>query len=177
VTLIGWLAVFGPPPRLVLSPSAVAAYETLSKAEYFAGPAVGIAGVEPRESKALRSLAADPRGGSAFRYLLLNASPAARLYGLVGLRHTNPTLFRVAVQPFRIWPGDVQTWFGCGIRSEPVRDVVATRGEHPVRLRDGESLVEWWKRRPPQTGMDLDIIGGGYTSMFVDFAELRRPAG
>jgi hypothetical protein len=55
-------------------------------------------------------------------------------------------------------------------------EVVSTRGKHPVRLRSGETLVDWWKRRPPKAGVDLDIIGGGYTSLFVNFGELTRPA-
>jgi len=160
----------------MLSKSALADYRVLANAEYFAGPAVGIAAVEPEESKALRALATDPRGGVAFKYLLITGSPTARLYGLVGLRHTNPVSFRLAVQPFRVWPGEVQTSFGCITQAERIRDVVATRGENPVRLEAGESLAQWWRRRPPTSGVDLDILGGGYTSMFLDFAELTRPA-
>src|SRR5581483_558060 len=108
-----WFCVFGLPPRLTLSASERSSYDQLRSARYFAGPAVGIAGDEPPESKALRSLLSRREGGKAFKYLLFTGTPAGKLYGLVGLRHTNPVLFAVAVQPFRLWPGNVETIFGC----------------------------------------------------------------
>ena len=72
-------------------------------------------------------------------------SRAGKLYGLVGLRHTNRRLFTVAVQPFRIWPGEVETQFGCIGQSVPVREVV----ENPaaVRLNVGESVGDAFRRR------------------------------
>lgn len=170
-----WLLLFGLPPSLVLSVEELTSYNYLVSAEYFAGPAVGIAAVEPEESKALRLLAARPHGGTAFKYLLLRGTPAGRLYALVGLRHTNPRFFRVVVQPFRGWPGEVRTLFGCVGQSEKIRDVVSTRQNNPVRLKPGETLAEWWRRRSPGAEVNLDIVGGGYTSMFIDFEELTRP--
>jgi len=41
------------------------------------------------------------------KYLLLTGSRAGRVYALVGLRHTNPMFFHAVVQPFRLWPGEV----------------------------------------------------------------------
>jgi hypothetical protein len=175
VAIGGWLVIFGLPPHWARDPIVRASYRTLVKAEYFAGPAVGIAGEEPETSKAFRALAAR-RNGSAFKYLLLTGTPAGRLYGLAGVRHTDPFFFRVAVQPFRVWPGEVQTQFGCVIQTESVRDVVVTKGENPVRLGRGENLADWWKRKSPRTTLDFDIIGGGYTSMFVDYEAYIRPA-
>lgn len=171
-----WFLAFGLPPSLVLSDANLSHYNSLVNAAYFAGPAVGIAGAEPDESKALRALAADPRGGNAFKYLLFTGSQAGKLYALVGLRHTNRIFFSLAVQPFRAWPGEVQTFFGCVGETVAVREIVFTSGENPVRLKHGETLAQWWRRRKPGAQISLDIIGGGYTSMFVDYAEFVRPA-
>jgi hypothetical protein len=176
VAVASWLFVFGLPPASQLTVEDLARYDRLSKAQWFAGPAVGIGGVEPPESKALRALASRPAGGRAFKYLLLTGTPAGKLYALVGLRRTNPVFFRIAVQPFRIWPGDVETLFGCLGQTVAVRELVESRGVKPVRLAPGETLNQWWKRRKPGVEVNIDIIGGGYTSMFVDIDDLTRPS-
>lgn len=173
---VGWLLLVGLPPSIALSVSELSSYNHLVSAEYFAGPAAGIAGTEPDESKALRLLAASRNGGAAFKYLLIRGTAAGKLYALVGLRHTNPSFFQIVVQPFRIWPGEVQTIFGCVGQSVEIRELVSTRGENPVRLQPGETLAQWWQRRTPGVEVNVDIVGGGYTSMFIDFAELTRPA-
>jgi len=169
------LAFFGPPPTYAFSVSDLESYDRLTRAEYFAGPAVGIGGEEPAESKALRSLAAHASGSKAFKYLLFSATPAGRLYALVGLRHTDPAFFWIAVQPFRFLPGEVETIFGCVGQRVAARELVATPEPNPVRLERGETLRQWWERRKPGDEFSLDILGGGYTSMFVDLDELRRP--
>lgn len=176
VAIASWLLVFGLPPALQLPVEDLVRYDRLSKAKWFAGPAVGIGGDEPQESKALRALASRPSGGRAFKYLLLTGTTAGKMYALVGLRHTNPLFFRIAVQPFRVWPGEVETVFGCVGQKVDVRELVETRGSNPVRLVLGETINHWWKRRKPGVEVNIDILGGGYTSMFVDFDELTRPS-
>ena len=174
-TATAWLIVFGPPPTWILSPEDRANYERLLHAQYFASRAVGYAAVEPPEATAFVALASHPGGGTAFKYALLRGTAAARVYALVGLRRTNPAFFWTAVQPFRILPGEVDTFFGCIISSEAVRTVVATDKENPVRLRNGETLQHWWRSRRPGTPANLDVIGGGYTGMFFEWDELIRP--
>jgi hypothetical protein len=85
-----WLLIMGAPPSLMLPPTERAHYETLVNAKFFAGPAVGFLVVEPDEARAFVTLAAHPRGGTAFKYLLLPGTMAGRIYALVGLRRTNP---------------------------------------------------------------------------------------
>jgi hypothetical protein len=103
-----------------------------------------------------------------FKYVLLRGSNAGRIYALIGLRRTSPWFFRAAVQPFRIWPGDVVTIFGCVGGGEPLRHIVSSDKNDPVRLRAGETLREWWLSHRPGE-LNLDVIGGGYTSMFFDW--------
>jgi len=42
-------------------------------------------------------------------------------------------------------------------------------------LKRGETLADWWRRRKPGAEMNLDVIGGGYTSMFIHYTEFVRP--
>jgi hypothetical protein len=175
IVTLSILVYFGLPPLLALTLDDFVSYQRLAAAEYFAGTAVGIAGVEPPESKALRSLAAHRDGGSAFKYLLFTGSRAGKMYALVGLRHTNPLFFRLAVQPFRFLPGEVDTISGCVGRKMETRELVESSRQNPVRLKRGETLVQWWKRRTPGVELNIDILGGGYTSMFIDLEELRQP--
>lgn len=176
VAIASWLLVFGLPPAWQLPVEDLVRYDLLSKARWFAGPAVGFGAVEPPESKALRALASRPEGGRAFKYLLLTGTTAGKMYALVGLRHTNPMFFQIAVQPFRVWPGEVETLFGCVIQGVDVRELVETRKSNPVRLANGETLGHWWKRRKRGVEVNFDILGGAYTSMFIDFDELIRPS-
>ena len=171
-----WFFVFGLPPSFTLVADDLESYRTLQQAEYFLGPAVGVSGMEPEESIAIRQLAARPGGGKAFKYLLVTGKPAGKMYALIGLRHTNPLFFSIAIQPFRIWPGEIHTISGCIGQRVPIRDFVASPREDRVQLKRGETLRGWWRRMKPGTDVTLDVLGGGYTSLFVDFEELARPA-
>ena len=175
VVLASWVLVIGLPPSLVLSRDDRAHYQTLRHAKYFASRAVGFGAVEPPEARAFVALARSRHGSTAFKYLLLQGSVAAKVYALVGLRRTNPIFFRVAVQPFRVWPGEVVTFFGCIISSERVETVVESRDAHAIRLRPNQTLVDWYRSRPRRQ-IVLDVIGGGYTSMFLEWEQLTRPA-
>ena len=174
--VLAWIVVFGLPPSWVLSPEQKSNYELLLNAQYFASRAVGYAAVEPPEARAFMSLATHRGGATALKYLLLRGSPAGKIYALIGLRRTSPLFFWVAVQPFRIWPGEVVTFFGCILSEEPVRTAVVTDKPNPVRLRRGQTLRDWWQHRKRGTEANLDVIGGGYTALFFEWNELARPA-
>ena len=167
-----WLVVMGLPPTLVLTPDEEAQYEVLVDAKSFAGPVVGL-GVESREAVAMRYFAAHPHGDTVFRHLIVRGEQAGKLYGLIGLRRTSPRLFKLVVQPFRVSPGKVVMIFGCVPEVEPVRHVVASNEPGTVRLRRGETLLQWHRAHP--NAVNIDILGGGYTSMFLDWKELSRP--
>ena len=171
---LGWVLLIGLPPSLILTRHERAQYEILRDAKYFASRAVGFGAVEPPEARALVTLAKSRHGGTALKYLLVRGSVAAKVYALVGLRRTNPIFFRIAVQPFRVWPSEVVTFFGCIISSERVATIVEQPGA--VRLQPGQTLVDWYRSRPRGRPVVVDIVGGGYTSMFLEWEQLTRPA-
>lgn len=175
VLLAGWVLIIGLPPSLVLSREDRAHYQTLRQAQHFASRAVGYAAVEPPEARAFVALARSRQGGTAFKYLLLQGSMAAKVYALVGLRRTNPIFFRFAVQPFRVWPGYVPTFFGCIISAERVNTIIESHEANAIRLPPNQTLVDWYRSRPGSRAGTLDVVGGGYTSMFLEWEELTRP--
>ena len=168
-----WLVVLGPPPSLFLSSSQRAEYVCLLNAGYLAAPAVGPAGVGPPQARAFVNLANARGGGTVMKYVLLRGSAIARIYALIGLRRTNPIFCSIVIQPFRFSRAKVKTNFGCFGNTQQVCDLVVSDGA--VQLRRGETLARWL-RRTPRVLPQLDIVGGGYTSMFFDFDELDRPA-
>jgi hypothetical protein len=165
----------GLPPSVVLSTQEMAHYETLRSAKYFASRGVGIAGVEPPEARAFVALARSSHGATAFKYLLIRGSMAGKVYALVGLRRVSPAFFQLAVQPFRVWPGEVDTFFGCILSLQPVRTLVESDEPEAVRLRPGETLVDRYRSRGLRKRFVLDVVGGGYTSMFLEWEQLARP--
>ena len=172
------LAAWGLPPRLVLNAADYEQYRILRDAEFFSGPAVGYGGLTPPEMVAFRHFARHSRGGTTFKYLLLTGSLPAKMYALTGLRRSNPTFFRVAVQPFKLLPVFVPTFFGCIIGGERAASLVESDEPDAVRLRKGQTLEAWWEERRGKGGgtLHLDIVGGGYTSMFLDPPRARNPA-
>jgi hypothetical protein len=171
-----WLLVIGPPPVAVLNSQELAQYRTLANAPYFASPAVGFLAAEPDEAKAFVGIAKARWGGTVFKYVLLRGTIAGKVYALAGLRRTNPRFFWVAVQPFRMWSGEVTTFFGCVMSHETVSSVISSEKELPVRLRPGQTLENWWRSHDRRKEVGLDVVGGGYTAMFLEWQSLVRPA-
>ncbi|MEO8037028.1 MAG: hypothetical protein ABI837_21555 [Acidobacteriota bacterium] len=172
------LAACGLPPRFALSAADYGQYRVLRDADFFSGPAVGFGGVTPPEMSAFRHFAHHERGAKVFRYLLLTGSLPAKMYALTGLRRSSPVFFTVAVQPFKFIPGSVPTFFGCIISGETIASLVRSEEPDAVRLRKGETLESWWEaRRGKGSGtLHVDIVGGGYTSMFLDPPRVRKSA-
>lgn len=171
-----FLLLFGLPPQVAFSDARLRDYKILVKASQFAGPHVGFAAVTPEAVAALRRLEASESGPTAFKYALLQGTTAAKLYALVGLKRTSPNTFAVFVQPFRIWPGYVPTMFGCVMSAERTNHIVAARTGTAVRLHSGETLHDWWLRTRPNGEVQVDIIGGGYSSTFFDLPKKRNAA-
>ena len=176
VVLAVIVGVFGLPPSIALSEAELGDYRTLLNATEFAGPSVGFAGVTPEVVAALRRLERSENGSTAFKYAVLQGTTAAKLYGLVGLKRRSPVTFAVFVQPFRVWPGDVPTFFGCIMSAEKTRHIVTAPDGTGVRLQKGETLDDWWSRNRRSGEVQLDIIGGGYTAMFFDPPEKGNAA-
>lgn len=175
--LVILLATWGLPPRLALNAADYRQYRVLRDADFFSGPAVGYGAVTPPEMVAFRHFAGHERSGTVFKYLLLTGSLPGKMYALTGLRRSNPAFFTVVVQPFKLTSSPVPTFFGCIISGETVASLVQSEEPDAVRLRKGQTLESWWEaRRGTGSGtLHLDIVGGGYTSMFLDPPRTRKP--
>lgn len=148
-------------------------YAVVARTPHFAGTAVGIGGEEPDSSIAFKALARRPHATIAFLQLLAFGTPEAKVYGLCGLRRSAPVLYRHLSSSFRLSGRLVTTYFGCVVERVPMKDLV--HAEHGVELAPGETAEEWFRaymsnRTPGDTRPipELDLDGGGYTSMFLD---------
>jgi hypothetical protein len=106
------------PDRITLAIAILQAAPSLSSA------AVGLAGITPTEALAWRTLLQDPEAGKRFKDLLASASPAGRLYALMGLQLTDREYYGQARKRLVLQGGTVRTFRGCIVSTERVADVV-----------------------------------------------------
>jgi hypothetical protein len=88
-------------------------YETVQRAESFTVGGVGVAGTRTKQELAFRELAKQPQAGLRFRKLLVDGSPAGKMYGLLGLKLTDTNGFEEALPHFTECETKIETIGGC----------------------------------------------------------------
>ncbi len=144
-----------------LTPAGVQAYELLALADRFED--MTVSGVPT--ACALRPLLREPRAALAFHALLDEPSTVAKLYGLVGVWHADPTRFAQDLAEFAktYERGTVGTLFGCvGDRHFPVRELLYRDGAVQNAPGTPSSRVNW------PDSVTLDISGGGWPLMLAN---------
>jgi hypothetical protein len=120
-----------------------AAEAVLEKAGMFALGGIGVAGTMSPGERALREILANPNAVSRMERLLTNATPAGRLYALLGLRLKDRALYTRIIQALRPVDAKVETARGCMLSQESFGDLVKEieRGQYDTFLdrkwRDG----------------------------------------
>ena len=100
-------------------------YACLNEAEYFAASCVGFVGAMPETVPAWRVIVAHPDGDRHLKELLDHASVAGQLYGLAGLKITDPEEFAVRLRAYASRTDSVRVIAGCIIHSVPVSRLMA----------------------------------------------------
>src|SRR5687767_2006810 len=86
----------------------------------------GFAGAPSCYAASFRFLLTQQGSEKAFERLARAGSPAGRLYGLAGLRHTNSNRFEALAQDSFFTSGSqVEVIYGCVVQERPVEDFVA----------------------------------------------------
>jgi len=99
------------------------AYLRLQAESVFVSARIGYAGVSSEQAHALRTLLAEPNH-RIFRILMdRGAHPAARLYGLLGLRLTDPVRYGNAHIELAYDQTRLQTQYGCIVAERTVADI------------------------------------------------------
>jgi hypothetical protein len=174
VPMNGARPVEGPPvvaraePRAALSPEGAQAWRILRDAERFTDDAIYDGGTTPVEVRAWRWLMREPQAGAAFAQLLEAATLPGRLYALCGLYYSDPAGFATAVEPYRASDATLFFQTGCvGLADMPVAELIEARRMPAIRLASRDESIEAWTRRTANAeGYQLDILGGGYPSLF-----------
>jgi len=108
----------------------------LESAGSFALGGVGVAGTMSAGERALREVLKQPDAVARLEALLANASPAGKLYGLLGLRIRDRAAYERALEKCRSTDATVETARGCMLSREPFRDLVKEieRGQYDTFL-------------------------------------------
>ncbi|HZE58328.1 MAG TPA: hypothetical protein VE031_10780 [Chthoniobacterales bacterium] len=108
----------------------------LESAGSFALGGVGVAGTMSAGERALREVLKQPDAVARLEALLANASPAGKLYGLLGLRIRDRAAYERALEKCRSIDATVATARGCMLSRELFRDLVKEieRGQYDTFL-------------------------------------------
>jgi hypothetical protein len=159
--------IFAPERPLALSPRLAAALRYLMHAEELQWPHIGIAGADSEGYLAMRELWRSPNADAAFKELVLRGSTAGQLYGLIGVRRTDPLFYNCNSWRCSTRRGHVEVFGGCVINHESIASIVSA--PDGVRLPRGMTLEQWFRsKRKLEAPLVVDIEGGGYSSIYFD---------
>ena len=113
-----------------------AAEAVLEKAGMFALGGIGVAGTMSPGERALREVLANRDAVARMERLLTNATPAGRLYAVLGLRLKDRALYDRAIQELRAIDAKVETARGCMLSRESFGDLLKEieRGQYDTFL-------------------------------------------
>jgi hypothetical protein len=118
-----WLALL---MGLVVNTRAGETPPPLQKVEHFAFGGVGIAGTTSPGEIAFARVLNGKSARTDFVEATEKGTPAAKCYGLVGLRVTDPSAFEQAAQRLAARNDEVQTMAGCMMMKESIGAVIAS---------------------------------------------------
>ena len=85
---------------------------------------VGVAGTMSAGERALRQVLKEPNAVSQLERMLTSATPAGKLYALLGLRARDRVAYERALKTCRSTDAKVETARGCMLSQESFRDLV-----------------------------------------------------
>ncbi|MFL6518701.1 MAG: hypothetical protein ACJ8NS_00615 [Chthoniobacterales bacterium] len=108
----------------------------LQSAGSFALGGVGVAGTMSAGERALREVLKQPDAVTRLETMLPGASPAGKLYALLGLRIRDRAAYQRTLEKFRSTDAKVETARGCILTQESFRDLVKEieRGQYDTFL-------------------------------------------
>ena len=108
----------------------------LEKAGSFALGGIGVAGTMSGGERALREILKKPDAVAQLEALSSTASPAGKLYALLGLRMRDRAAYERALEKCRAIDAKVETARGCMLQQESFRDLVKeiVRGQYDTFL-------------------------------------------
>jgi hypothetical protein len=115
---------------------------------------------------AMRVIAHSDGADAAFKELVAHGTIAGQLYGLIGVRRTDPAFFRANIERYKNSRERVRTFEGCIIGDERVAKVV--HDPKAIRLPPGTTFEAWARKHRGDETVFLDIAGGSYSCVYLD---------
>jgi hypothetical protein len=154
-----------PPAPQSQREASTAALDRLKGATVFEDVKVGEGGELSANVQALRTLRRSPQPREALLRLLEQGGAVGQLYATIGLYDLDKAAFARGVARLREQRDlQVQILFGCRGGQVTIAELL-DKGAGAVRLEPGQQLRAWYQSQGLHGS--LDIIGGGYTSMFL----------
>jgi hypothetical protein len=143
------------------------AFRYLQRSDVLEGPVIGFGAVYSGRFLAMRTLYRSPHADAAFKQLIRSGTTAGQLYGLIGVRRTDPLYFAAVAHRYASSVGTVRQSAGCTEEGVPIGGLVRT--ESSIQLARTETVQQWWDRhRHLSNAPVLDIAGGAMSSMYFD---------
>lgn len=134
---------------IVMSPLAIsagnsenAAVRDLAAAKSLAFGGVGVAGLMSEGERNLRAVLAQPDASQQLQAAFAHATPAGKLYILVGLRRCDRTMYQKVFDSLGRSNDDVEVVRGCMVSKEPFRQALS-------QVQDGK--FDDYLSRPPRS--------------------------
>ena len=124
-----------------LSESANSAARDLAAAKSFAFGGVGVAGLMSEGEQNLRTVLQQPAASQQLQAVLAHATPAGKLYILVGLRSCDRAAYQKMINSLPRPKDDVEVAHGCMVTREPFGQLLSQ--VHGGRLDDYLSRPPW----------------------------------
>lgn len=142
---------------LKLTPREREAFDYLRTTNQFQMELVGFAAAPSHGFIAFRIVAQSDDASNAFDELLWSGTPAAKIYGLIGIHHVDPVHFGDVAFKFRNNHDEVGYFAGCVMASMPIAELVrsidgnlyanAFRTDADERVREAERTYDF---KPPR---------------------------
>lgn len=148
-----------------LTPRQQEALHYLMTAGELESTSIGDAGSRSGGYVAMQILQRSGNADAAFKELIAHGTIAGQLYGLIGVRRTDPAFFRANIGRYAKRTDSVRTVNGCLIGSDKIATIVSA--PNAIQLPQGTTLQAWFRDHPGQSSL-MDIEGGSYSSMYLD---------
>lgn len=115
---------------------------------------------------AMRMIGRSTDADAAFKELLRTGTRSGQVYGLIGVRRTDPAYFRMVYRAYADSDEEIMVFGGCIMSDQQLAPIVRTKGA--MQLAPGQRL-DMFSPMPKGTPvLPVDIAGGAYSSIFLD---------
>lgn len=154
-----WQTWDGSTEALPLRAREAEAFDYLKNADMLEMPLVGFGGLRSRGYLAMRILGRSPNADAAFKELIRSGTRPGQLYGLIGVRRSDPVYFELAALRYSASLEPVAVFSGCIIGGETIGELVRNN------IANGAYSRVFLDREPDEWAARADEIACDFSSI------------